>query len=138
MELVKKPVMTEAKLAANRRNGRQSQGAVTEGGKARIGAAQFRHGRYSKGTEPTLCVLGEDPAELEELLAGSSPYELALEAASPPAETLRMRRVQDANMREVRRLTNLLLKIQCRKGQPKLPQAGGDKVGHDILEKEGT
>jgi hypothetical protein len=42
-----------------------------------------------------------------------------------------MRRVQDANMREVRRLTNLLLKIQRRKGQ--LPQTS--EGGHDILEK---
>jgi hypothetical protein len=45
-----------------------------------------------------------------------------------------MRRVQDANMREVRRLTNLLLKIYGRKGQ--LPQT--DEVGHDELEKEGS
>ena len=73
-------------------------------------------------------------ALLRESLAGPSPYELAAEVASPPAETLQMRRVQDANMREVRRLTNLLLKIQRRKGQ--LPQTG--KVGHDILEKEGS
>ena len=51
MPLAKKPVSTEAKLAANRRNGGQSQGAVTDEGKARIGAAQFRHGRYSKGEE---------------------------------------------------------------------------------------
>ena len=42
--------------------------------------------------------------------------------------------VQDANMREVPRLTNLLLKIQRRKGQ--LPQTG--EVGHDLLEKEGS
>jgi len=135
MPLAKKPVSTEAKLAANRRNGGQSQGAVTEEGKARIGAAQFRHGRYSKGEETALCGLGEDRAKFEELLAGTSPYELALEAASPPAEILRMRRVQDGNLREVRRLTNLLLKTQCRKGQAKLPQAGGDKGGHDVLEK---
>ena len=73
-------------------------------------------------------------ALLRESLAGPSPYELAAEVASPPAETLQMRRVQDANLREVRRLTNLLLKIQRRKGQ--LPQTG--KVGHDILEKEGS
>ena len=70
MPLVKKPVLTEEKLAANRRNGGQSQGAVTEEGKARIAAAQFRHGRYSKGEETALCGLGEDPAEFEELLAG--------------------------------------------------------------------
>ena len=44
------------------------------------------------------------------------------------------RRVEEANTREVRRLTNLLLKIQRRKGQ--LPQTG--EVGHDVLEKEGS
>jgi hypothetical protein len=48
MPLVKKPVLTEEELAANRRNAGQSLGAVTEEGKARIGAAQFRHGFYSK------------------------------------------------------------------------------------------
>ncbi|MGO8814927.1 MAG: hypothetical protein ACLQVG_09770 [Terriglobia bacterium] len=73
-------------------------------------------------------------ALLRESLAGPSPYELAAEVAPPPAEILQMRRVQDANLREVRRLTNLLLKIQRRKGQ--LPQTS--EVGHDVLEKEGA
>jgi hypothetical protein len=70
MPLVKKPVSTEAKIAASRRNGCLSQGAVTEEGKERIGAAQFRHGFYSKGEETALRGLGEDPAQFEELLAG--------------------------------------------------------------------
>jgi len=75
---------------------------------------------------------------LRESLAGPSPYELAAENASCPADALLMRRVQDANMREVRRLTNLLLKIQCRKRKAQLPQASDHEVCHDVLEKEGT
>jgi hypothetical protein len=39
-----------------------------------------------------------------------------------------------ANMREVRRRTNLLLKVQRRKGQ--LPETR--EVTHDVVEKEGA
>jgi hypothetical protein len=49
---------------------------------------------------------------LKESLAGPSPYELAAEIAPSHAEALLMRRTQDANMREVRRLINLLLRIK--------------------------
>jgi hypothetical protein len=47
--------------------------------------------------------------------------------------------MQDANMREVRRLTNLLLKIKRR--EPKVePLAPSDEslVGHDISENKST
>ncbi|MGD0220986.1 MAG: hypothetical protein ABSF71_01505 [Terriglobia bacterium] len=47
-----------------------------------------------------------------------------------------LRRVQDANLREVRRPTNLLLNIQRRKRRAQLPQTS--EVCHDVLEKEGT
>jgi hypothetical protein len=49
-----------------------------------------------------------------------------------------MRRIQDANLREVRRLTNLLLKIQRRKCKAQLPQASDPELCHDMLENEGT
>jgi len=49
---------------------------------------------------------------LKESLAGPSPYEFAAEIAPSHADALLMRRTQDANMREVRRLTNLLLRIK--------------------------
>ena len=48
MSLVKGPSMTESKWAANQHNAKLSQGHTTEEGKARIGAAQFRHGLYAK------------------------------------------------------------------------------------------
>jgi hypothetical protein len=51
-------------------------------------------------------------ALLKESLAGPSPYEFAAEIAPSPADALLMRRTQDANMREVRRLINLLVKIK--------------------------
>ncbi len=70
MSLVKKPNMTEQKLAANRLNGGQSQGPVTEEGKERIAAANTRHGFYAQARQTALLGLGEDPADLEELLAG--------------------------------------------------------------------
>jgi hypothetical protein len=51
-------------------------------------------------------------ALLKESLAGPSPYEFAAEIAPSHADALLMRRTQDGNMREVRRLINLLLKIK--------------------------
>ena len=70
MLLVKKPVVTEKKLAASQRNGRLSHGPVTEEGKERSAASQLRHGFYAKAQESALQNLGEDPAEFAELLAG--------------------------------------------------------------------
>ena len=49
---------------------------------------------------------------LKESLAGPSPYEFAAEIAPSHADALLMRRTQDANMREIRRLINLLLRIK--------------------------
>jgi hypothetical protein len=69
MSLIEKEV-TEKQLAANRRNGSQSQGPATAEGKERVGAAQFRHGFYAQAQEAALLNLGEDPAHFEELLAG--------------------------------------------------------------------
>jgi len=77
-------------------------------------------------------------ALLKESLAGPSPYELAVEIAPNHAEALLMRRIQDANMREVRRLTNLLLKIKRREPKLEAPPAGDAGPGHDVLENEGT
>ena len=51
-------------------------------------------------------------ATLKELLAGPSPYERAAEIASTHPNARLMRRMQDSNFREVRRVTNLLLKIK--------------------------
>ena len=51
-------------------------------------------------------------ALLKESLAGPSPYEFAAETAPSHADALLMRRTQDANMREVRRLINLLLRVE--------------------------
>ena len=76
-------------------------------------------------------------ALLRESLAGPSPYELAAEIAPGHAEALLVRRVQDANMREVRRLTNLLLKIKG-SGQNAEPREQRDeRQSHDVLENEG-
>ena len=66
-------------------------------------------------------------ALLKESLAGPSPYELAAEIAPAHADALLMRRMQDANMREVRRLTNLLLKIKRR--ERKMEALGSERRG---------
>jgi hypothetical protein len=48
-----------------------------------------------------------------------------------------MRRLQDANMREVRRLTNLLLKIQRRERKMEgLEASDEDLVCHDVQENK--
>jgi hypothetical protein len=70
MSLVKKPTLTEKKIAANRRNRSLSRGPVTAEGKERIGAAQLRHGLYAQAREVALQSLGEDPAYFEAVLAG--------------------------------------------------------------------
>ena len=51
-------------------------------------------------------------AILKESLKGPSPYERAAEIAPTHPNARLMRRMQDSNFREVRRLTNLLLKIK--------------------------
>jgi hypothetical protein len=56
-------------------------------------------------------------ALLKESLAGPSPYERAAEIAPIHANALLMRRVQDSHFREVRRVTNLLLKIKRQTGK---------------------
>ena len=77
-------------------------------------------------------------ALLKESLAGPSPYELAAENAPDHGEALLARRLQDANMREVRRLTNLLLKIKSSEHKSRAQETMDADVGHDILENEGT
>jgi hypothetical protein len=51
-------------------------------------------------------------AILKESLTGPSPYERAAEIAPTHPNARLMRRMQDSNFREVRRVTNLLLKIK--------------------------
>jgi hypothetical protein len=51
-------------------------------------------------------------AVLKESLAGPSPYERAAEIAPTHPNARLMRRMQDSNFREVRRVTNLLLKLK--------------------------
>jgi hypothetical protein len=70
MALVKKPTLTEKKIAANRHNTSHSQGPATAERRERSGAARLRHGFYAKAQETALRGLGEDPAHFEELLAG--------------------------------------------------------------------
>jgi hypothetical protein len=70
MSLVKKPKMTEKKLAANRRNQKLCHGPVTAAGRERIRAAHLRHGFYAKAEEVALHSLGEEPARFQELLEG--------------------------------------------------------------------
>ena len=75
-------------------------------------------------------------ALLKESLAGPSPYELAAEIAPSHADALLMRRTQDANMREVRRLINLLLRIKRYERQM---EALGEKAAlQDIPEMKGV
>jgi len=67
MSLVKKPTMTEQKLAANQRNAPLSRGPVTPEGKQRSRAAHLRHGLNAKSQDWALQCLGEDPERFEEL-----------------------------------------------------------------------
>ena len=70
MSLIDPHTLTEEGRAARRRNGGRSRGAVTPEGKERSRAANLKHGLYSKEKEQALRALGEDPADLAELIAG--------------------------------------------------------------------
>jgi hypothetical protein len=49
-----------------------------------------------------------------------------------------MRRLQDANMREARRLTNMLLILQSRGRKAKSPELSDAEGGHDVSENKET
>ena len=71
MALINPHTLTEEGRAARRRNGGRSRGALTPEGKERSRAANLKHGLYSKEKEQALRALGEDPADLADLIAGS-------------------------------------------------------------------
>jgi hypothetical protein len=73
---------------------------------------------------------------LKESLAGPSPYDFAAEIAPSHADALLMRRTQVANMREIRRLINLLLKIKCHERQMEAPEKTAPL--HDVSETNGV
>lgn len=63
-------------------------------------------------------------AVLKDAVAGPSPYELAAEITPSHTDALLMRRMQDANLREVRRLTNLLLKMKRQERKLEVSESG--------------
>jgi hypothetical protein len=75
-------------------------------------------------------------ALLKESLAGPSPYEFAAKIAPSHADALLMRRMQDANMREVRRLINLLLKVKRYERQTEASEKTA--ALHDVSENKGV
>jgi hypothetical protein len=90
---------------------------------------------------------------LKECVAGPSGFERAAEIAPAQAEAWLARRVQDANFREVRRITNLLLKMKGRErkqeGTENLEAAATDVDGnlevtadelayHDVIQSKDT
>jgi len=68
MSLVKKPEMTEKKVAANRRNQNLCNGPVVDERRERIRAALRRFGYNVQAEEIAMRALGEDPAGIQELL----------------------------------------------------------------------
>lgn len=89
-------------------------------------------------------------AVLKEAVAGLSPFERATEVAPLHQDALAMRKIQDLNFREVRRVTNLLLKMK-RQERRKEPGEAGDEIAardsnpngdpsgcHDVIQNTGT
>jgi hypothetical protein len=66
---------------------------------------------------------------LKESLAGPSPYERAAEIAPTHPNARLMRRMQDSNFREVRRLTNLLLKLKRHQRKMEALERENEQVG---------
>jgi hypothetical protein len=75
-------------------------------------------------------------ALLKETVKGPSPYERAAEIAPTHPNARLMRGMQDSNLKEVRRLTNLLLKIKRYEAQRE--QLGGTAPRHYVLENKGS
>ena len=71
-------------------------------------------------------------AILKESVKGPSPYERAAEIAPTHPNARVMRRMQDTNLREVRRLTNLLLRIKRYERQTEALEK--TTALHDVLE----
>jgi hypothetical protein len=74
-------------------------------------------------------------ALLKESIKGPSPYERAAEIAPTHASAMLMRRMQDSYFREVRRITNLLLKMKRRERKARAGADNGelnDVTDHDL------
>ena len=115
MSLWKKPTITEKGIAASRANGKRSRGPATAEGRERIRDANTRHGFYSPAEGVALRALGEKPDELgSEVQTANRPRACRRAAEIAPAHphARLMRRLQDSNFREVRRVTNLPLRIK--------------------------
>jgi len=70
MSLIKKPAMTEKKVAANRRNQSLCNGPLVDERRGRIRAALRRFGFDAQAEETAMRALGEEPAHFQELLEG--------------------------------------------------------------------
>ena len=70
-------------------------------------------------------------AILKESVKGPSPYERAAEIAPTHPNARLMRRMQDSNFREVRRVTNLLLKL-------KRHELRMEALAKDVLKRQGS
>jgi hypothetical protein len=78
---------------------------------------------------------------LKESVKGPSPYERAAEIAPTHPNARLMRRMQDSNFREVRRLTNMLLKIKRQERRMDALEKGDEKrarVSRDVPENKGV
>jgi len=75
-------------------------------------------------------------AILKESVKGPSPYERAAEIAPTHPNARLMRRMQDSNFREIRRVTNLLLKLK--RHQAKMEASGEDDDNRREISVEGV
>lgn len=73
---------------------------------------------------------------LRESLAGPSHYERAAEIAPLQANSALLRRIEDSYFREVRRITNLLMKVK--RQESRLEGAENSELCHDISEIKGV
>jgi hypothetical protein len=73
-------------------------------------------------------------ALLKESVKGPSPYERAAEIAPTLANSGQMRRMQDSNLRDIRRSTNLLLRIKRFEWQKEA--AGKNAACHDVSQNK--
>ena len=123
MSLVKSPVVTPEKLVANQADGHQSHGPVTPEGLDRARAARLRHGYYSKAPGAELRVLlreeikrfdQEHIRRREETEEEMTPaFRDSMLIPKHPQASLLVR-LGDSDLRQLRFITDLLMKLQGR------------------------
>ena len=124
--------------AGRQANGRQSQGPATSEGLDQCHDSPVRHGFYSKQSGEAMRVLGEDPAELEQLLESLR----ATWSAIPPSggRAGAAVRMEETSFRQIAKFTGLLLRLKVKEeaGRENAKKSENEGRSHDVVDNKGS